>query len=102
MMQCQPHQRCSWLTFVPVWHPLIHRCCAAGPTVGFITVGVLLLIYLAYSRPIACPTNVLPAGPSIGFISGYLLSTPSAPTFQPPAGQGWWNNFTVEKGGFAV
>lgn len=38
------------------------------------------------------------AGSNVGFISGYFRSSPSAPAFTPPAGQGWWNNFTVERG----
>lgn len=40
------------------------------------------------------------SGSNVGFISGYFRSSPSAPAFTPPAGQGWWNNFTVERGVF--
>lgn len=50
---------------------------------------------------LCCCDPPVAAGPNVGFISGYLISTPSAPAFQPPSGAGWWNNYTVEKGGLS-
>lgn len=47
----------------------------------------------------SCPGAV--AGPTVGFISGYYISDRTAPTFQAPAGEGWWTKFTAEKGALA-